>query len=130
MDIQQLSAKFAICRLSSMDGVDLTSDFAFLAKTDDEISLVCEAGRIPENATAVQRGYSAFKICGQLDFSLVGIVAGIADILAKARISIFIVSTYDTDYFFVPSAERDRTAALLRDAGYRILDQPQNPLAR
>ena len=122
MDIRQLSAQFSICKLPSMDGVDLASNFTFFAKTDDEISLVCETGRIPENATAVQRGFSGFTICGLLDFSLVGVIAGIADILAKARISIFVVSTYNTDYFLVPAAERDRTAALLRDAGYRIIE--------
>lgn len=130
MNIQQLPMEFCVCRLSSMDGPGLPEGLFFLAKTEDEISLVCEAGRVPENATAVQPGFSAFKLCGVLDFDLIGIIAGIAGVLAKNRISIFVVSTYNTDYFLVKSAECGRASRVLERAGYRIIGPGQTPAAQ
>jgi hypothetical protein len=122
MDIQCLSPEFVICKLPSLDSVDFSGNFVFLSKTDDEISLVCETEFIPPNTSMVERGFIAFKICGQLDFSLVGIIARISAVLTEGRISVFVVSTYNTDYVLVKSAERSRTVALLREAGYHVFE--------
>ena len=122
MDIQRLFPEFSVCKLLSLDSVDFTDNFVFLAKTDEEISLVCKTECVPENAFAVERGFSAFRICGPLDFCLVGIIARISDILAEGRISVFIISTFHTDYILVKSAHQDQAAATLQEAGYRIVE--------
>jgi len=122
MDIQRLSPEFSVCKLMSLDDVDFSDDFVFLSKTDEEISLVCETERVPETAFAVERGFLAFRICGELDFNLVGIIARITEILAEGRIGVFIVSTFRTDYILVKSIQQDQAAALLREAGYRIVE--------
>ena len=68
-----------------------------------------------------QRGYRGFAVRGTLDFSLVGVVADLAGALAAASISIFVVSTYDTDYLFVRDADLDRAIAALRGAGQIVV---------
>jgi hypothetical protein len=71
-----------------------------------------------------QRGYRGLSVRGPLDFNLVGIVASLAGELAAAAISIFVVSTYDTDYLFVCDADLDRALAVLRDAGHSVDASP------
>ena len=105
-----------------MEGVDFSGNFVFLSKTDDEISLVCDIERIPTNASMVERSFFAFKICGQLDFCLVGIIAKISNVLTAGQISVFVISTYNTDYVLIKSAESDRAIALLQEAGYHVLE--------
>ena len=70
----------------------------FLGKTDEEISLVCETQYKPSNCTAEEDGWRGFRIKGELDFSLIGILSKISTILAEAKVGIFAVSTYNTDY--------------------------------
>jgi len=92
----------------------------FLAKTDDELSLVCESACAPADALAAEPGWKALKISGVLDFGLVGIIAQIASILAAAEISVFVVSTYNTDYILIKSENFDRGVQTLLQHGYAI----------
>ena len=71
----------------------------FFARTGDEYSLVCPASAVPaEGVIAREDGWAAFRICGTLDFGLIGILAKVSSALAEAGVGIFAVSTYDTDY--------------------------------
>lgn len=71
----------------------------FFARTDAELSLVCPTASVPAAlVTAREDGWRAFRICGQLDFSLIGILSRVSTALAEAGVGIFAVSTYDTDY--------------------------------
>jgi hypothetical protein len=83
------------------------------------LSIVCAAANVPAEVPA-QRGYRGLAARGPLDFSLVGIVADLAGALAAASISIFVVSTHDTDYLFVREADLDRGIAVLRGAGHIV----------
>ena len=76
----------------------------------------------PQNAVCRDEGWRAIRIAGELDFSLVGILADIARILAECRISIFAVSTYNTDYVMTKEVDFDRALAALVRSGYRIDD--------
>ncbi|KAJ3243828.1 hypothetical protein HDU78_011730 [Chytriomyces hyalinus] len=74
--------------------------------TSTETSLVCSTSLTlpsagPESPVAIESGYAAFVVEGTLDFALVGILAAITSSLAEAKISVFAVSTYDTDYILV-----------------------------
>jgi hypothetical protein len=73
------------------------------------------------DAVHAKRGYRGLAVRGPLDFSLVGIVASLGAALAAASISIFLVSTHDTDYLFVRDADLNRAVATLRGAGHAVV---------
>jgi hypothetical protein len=78
------------------------SGFLNIARTKEELSVVCESSRLPtEQPQKIQTGWKAFKVKGPLDFSLTGILAAIAKPLAENKIPIFAISTFDTDYVLV-----------------------------
>lgn len=120
MELHVIDSEFTVCKITDHTQVDISSPYYFLGKTDEELSLVCPTDRVP--ATAVQRedGWRAFRIQGVLDFSLIGILSPIANILAENRIGIFAVSTFNTDYILTKSEDFDRALALLAQNGYRI----------
>jgi hypothetical protein len=92
----------------------------FFSKTDEEVSLVCPSSLVPSNAAIVETDWKAIRIDGVLDLNMVGVVAGITSILAKADISVFIISTYNTDYFFVKAADFSKSVSLLEKNQYII----------
>ena len=122
MTLEMLSQEFTVCQLENANEADLASPFTFFARTDEEISLVCPVSSCPSNALNRQDGWRCLRIAGVLDFSLVGILARVADCLAKAQVPLFAVSTYNTDYILF--RERHASAALdaLKAAGYDILE--------
>ena len=121
IEMEQLGRDFAVCKLESAAGVDVSRAFTFLAVTDDEISLVCEVSRLPPHTTEVETGWKGLKIRGVLDFGMVGVIAGISHILAERGISIFVVSTFNTDYIFLCAAQCDKAVNALRSNGYIVV---------
>jgi uncharacterized protein len=97
----------------------LESTFFSIVRTTDELSVVCDATLLPENLPS-EGPWRAFVVQGPLDFSLTGVLAGLAQPLAQASISIFAISTYDTDYLLVRSDEADLAAQVLSRSGYVI----------
>ena len=122
MNLQVLPQAFAVCQISDLSGVDFTREFVFVAKTDEELSLVCETECVPPTTRKREDGWRAFRVSGVLDFSLVGILAKISGLLADDGISIFAVSTYNTDYILVREASFACALAALAKAGYAILE--------
>jgi len=118
MELKKLDMDFTVCKIQNINSVDFSKEFVFLSKTGEEISLVCESSLVPENAIAIEAGWNAFKIAGVLEFGCVGVIAKIADILSKAGISIFVVSTYNTDYVFIKSYDYGKGIDLLVKHGY------------
>jgi hypothetical protein len=90
-----------------------------LTRTEDELSLVCEEALVP---AGVQRepGWRALKVTGPLDFSLTGVLSSLLAPLAQAGVSIFAISTYDTDYLLVKEANLNEAVAALRGAGHQV----------
>ena len=91
-----------------------------MAKTDDEISLVIPSNLVPRGSATVEDGWRGFKIAGVLDFGLVGVIAKISGILSEAGISVFVVSTFNTDYIFVKAENFDKAAGVLVGGGFDI----------
>ena len=118
--LQPLAPRFAICKVPDYSGLDLSAPFCFTGATDEELSLVCPEEHVPENALVRDDGWRAFRITGQLDFSLTGILAGIAKVLAEEKIGIFAVSTFNTDYVLTKEENFDRALSALEAAGYRV----------
>ena len=121
MEIKRIATDFSVCKVTDYTGVDLTDDFCFIGKTDEENSLVCPTRAVPPNATARDDGWRAFRICGMLDLSLIGVLSEISGILAAEKIGIFAVSTYDTDYVLVKRGQYAQALCALSLAGYRIV---------
>ena len=118
MKIKCLDKEICVCKVKDYSLVNMNSDFFFMEKTDEENSLVCEVKVIPENAIVTDKDWKAFRIEGILDFSLIGILSKIANILAENGISIFALSTYNTDYVLVKKENFRRAIDLLMEAGY------------
>ncbi len=95
----------------------LTGNFLSITRTDDELSIVCDAD-IPLKSEKSESGWACIKVLGPLDFGLTGILAKIASVLAEAEISIFAISTYDTDYILVKKETLDFGKDVLLKAGY------------
>ena len=122
MKIQKLAPEFTVCKVTDYSGVDLTAEYCFIGKTDEENSLVCRTDEVPENTLEREDGWRGFRIQGVLDFSLVGILAKIADLLAQHQISIFAISTYNTDYILLRKENYQKALDVLGGAGYEIAE--------
>ena len=121
MKLKALPHALTVCRLADASELDLKKDFYFLARTDEELSLVCRTEDVPANTTDRDDGWRAFRIEGVLDFSLIGILSKISAILAENKIGIFAVSTYNTDYILVKEENFDRAIRALAENGYTIV---------
>ncbi len=123
MDIIIIGSGFSVCKLNSLCDTSELSPYCFLSVTDEEISLVCPTDHIPEDTSAREDGWSMLRIEGQLDFSLIGILAGISKVLADSGIGIFAVSTYNTDYILTRTDQFGKAISALRAAGYNIIGE-------
>ena len=118
MKLKTLPYDLTVCKLPSAAGIDLSADFFCLARTDEEISLVCRTEQTPAGTAAREDGWRAFRIEGVLDFSLTGILSRLSAVLAENGIGIFAVSTYNTDYILVKAENLGKAMNVLREAGY------------
>ena len=120
--LEILPTKFAVCRLqhdTSIPEWALTGHFFSISKTEEELSIVCEEGYVP-GGTKCESGWRALKVKGPLDFGLTGILASIAQPLALAKVSLFAISTFDTDYVLIKHDCVDRAAEALTRAGHHV----------
>ena len=118
-----LDSTFTIHSLSEEQAIPaavLSSDFYFIGKTHDELSLVVKEDIVIE---AIESDYDwrVLEVLGPLNLSMVGIMADISAVLAAAKISIFVVSTFETDYFLVKSETLSKAVAALKKARYDVL---------
>ncbi len=107
--------KIAICQMDKDAIIPswATSDSFFaIVKTDDELSVVCSASSVPDGVKS-DKEWRAFKVEGTLDFSLIGVIASLSNPLAAAKISIFVISTFNTDYFLVKNVDCDKAITVL-----------------
>jgi hypothetical protein len=119
-----LGDRLAVCRLPNGHSLPAWAkpskgEFFSATSTPEEVSVIVAESRAPE-AGKCERGFRLLKVQGPLDFSLVGIIAGLSGTLADASVSIFAFSTYDTDYVMVKQKDLDRAVAALRKAGYDV----------
>ncbi len=121
MELRKLKYDLSVCKLSDIEDIDISREFFFIGRTDEEISLVCKTEDVPENAVERDDDWRGFRIQVVLDFSLIGILSKLSGILAENKIGIFAVSTYNTDYILVKRKNFDRAMEVLSDAGYTII---------
>lgn len=122
MELKRIDHDFSVCKVADYSLARLDAPFCFVGKTDEENSLVCLTQDVPANVTARDDGWKAFRILGELDFSLIGILSRITSILAEQSIGVFAISTFNTDYVLTKAQHYDRALAALNQAGYTITD--------
>lgn len=120
MELKKLEYELTVCKVASADELDLSREFFFIAKTDEEISLVCLTDDVPDHTTQREDGWKGFRIEGVLDFSLIGILSKLTTVLAQNNIGVFAVSTYNTDYILVKSENCEKAENALVNAGYSV----------
>lgn len=126
---------FAVCRLSPESEIPawaLGGPFVSIAKSSEELSVVCREDAIPEKTereegVRLQKGWRALRVADTLDAALVGVMASLAIPLARARVSLLAVSTFDTDYLLVRDQNLDRALEALAEFGHRVEGRPERP---
>jgi len=123
LKMRLLEETYGVCRLDKSEPVPAWAGsgggFLSVTRTEDELSVVCVQGSIPGDVKC-ERGWRIIKVLGPLDFSMVGILASISAALAGKGISIFAVSTYDTDYILVKEGDVCGAVEALRGEGFEI----------
>jgi hypothetical protein len=118
-----LEETLALARLAAdapVPGWVAGRDFLAVVRTPRELSIVCRDDAVPAAHAEVERGFRALAVAGTLDFALTGIVASLAAPLAAAGISIFGISTYDTDHILVREDRLAEAKAVLTAAGHTV----------
>ena len=121
MELKRLEYDLTVCKVAAIADIDMTTDFFFVGKTDEEISLVCKTDDTPIKTTERDDGWKGFRIQGVLDFSLIGILSKLSGVLAANSIGIFAVSTFNTDYILVKAENFERALRILSEEGYTIV---------
>ncbi|HIF33973.1 MAG TPA: ACT domain-containing protein [Planctomycetaceae bacterium] len=117
-----LSNLYAVCRLDKEAAVPewAQGELVSISRTPDELSIICLQGDVPVDIRK-ETGWRCLQIAGPLDFSIVGVIATLTGTLAAADISVFAVSTFDTDYLLVKQQDLDATVKSLTIAGHQIV---------
>jgi hypothetical protein len=113
---------FTVCRLNADAAVPTwasASKFFSVTRTAEELSVVCPQSLVPDGVRC-ERDWRCIRVAGTMDFSMVGVVASLVTPLADARVSVLVVSTFDTDYMLVKESDLERALTALRTAGHVI----------
>ena len=120
--LEELPDRYVVHRLSSNLPVPSPAEPAGLfsvTRTCDELTVICpESTGIDSDRS--EHGFHAFRVAGTLDFSLVGIVHSLTAPLAEAKVSVFVISTFDTDYLLVQAGAVDAAVAAWQAAGFPV----------
>jgi hypothetical protein len=125
--LQVLAERFAVCRLPPDAPIPPRPQACGLwsaTLTGHELSLVLPESVAPPGVPT-ERGWRALEVAGPLDFALTGVMASLSGALAAAGISLFVVSTYDTDYVLVREHDLARAKEALEAAGHRVAEGPE-----
>lgn len=123
MELKVLDNKLKVVKLEPNEIVPeivYKQEFYSITKTDEELSIVVnEDVNILSNV--VEDNWKAIKIVGTLDFALIGILSKISTILAQAEISIYAISTYNTDYILVKADKLEKAIKVLEQNEYKFI---------
>ncbi len=123
LTLKKLDGRMAVCRLdpsSEVPGWATEAALFSVMRTPDELSVVCPERNVPLGVKS-EAGWRVLALEGPFEFSAVGVLASVASPLAEAGVSIFALSTYDTDYVLVKEEGVDRAVSVLRERGHEVL---------
>lgn len=119
-----LKSTFIVCKLDPASPIPdwiNKQEFFSVTHSEDELSVVCVQENIPENIKT-EKDWRVFRVEGPLDFSLVGILNNISNTMVKRNISIFVISTFDTDYILVKLRDFENAKKALKEDGHSIAE--------
>jgi hypothetical protein len=122
LKLEVVEGSYAVCRLGpeeALPGWAGQKPFVSITRTDAELSVVCPEASVPSGVRA-ERGWRCLRVAGPLGFGVTGILASLAGPLASSGVSIFVVSTYDTDYLMVQDRDLERGKDALERAGHTV----------
>jgi hypothetical protein len=116
LTLSVMSISLAVVRLDPLSHIPFwaieAGDFFSITKTQEELSIVCAEDRVPQGVK-VEKGWRSLKVEGPLDFGMTGILSSLTQPLAEAKISIFAISTFDTDYLMIKKDKLQETIRVL-----------------
>jgi len=121
-DLLLLKQRVAVCRLAADEAVPAWvkgDELTVITRTPEELSMVCDERWVPVHIRA-ENGWRILKVQGPLDFNQVGVLSAIAIPLAQAGVSIFAISTFDTDFILVKESALTQAMNALQDAGHKV----------
>ena len=122
LSLSILPETLAICRLEKEDGIPgwaLGGSFVSITRTSEELSIVCTQTQVPEGVRR-DAGWRCLKVEGPLDLSATGVLASFLTPLAREGISVFALSTYDTDYLLVKQKDLEKAVMVLSQNGHQV----------
>jgi uncharacterized protein len=122
LTLDLVAGRYAVCRLDAAEPLPAWAGegpFVSITRTDAELSVVCPQEAVPA-AVLAERGFCCLRVAGPLGFGMTGVLASLAGPLASSGVSIFVVSTYDTDYLMVQERDLERAVDALTRAGHRV----------
>jgi uncharacterized protein len=123
LKFRSLPGTFVVCRLAAdapIPQLTRTAPFTSITRTGDELSIVCPTDQAPSNAKC-ESPWTCFKLEGPFPFSLTGVLASFLDPLAQRGVSIFAISTFDTDYVLVKEEHTGTALETLQAAGHELI---------
>ena len=123
MELKILDLTFSVVKLPPAEKIPswaLTSNVFSITRTDEELSIVCPSECLPANEEIqyAEHDWKCIKVNGMLDFSLTGILSSLAKPLADNQISIFAISTFNTDYLLIKSNSIEKAKVVLENNGH------------
>jgi hypothetical protein len=128
MRLREMDGRFAVARLDPADPFPAWArgSFVSVTRTHGELSVVCDAGSMPEHVSA-DRGWRCLEVEGPMPLDVVGVAAQLTTVLAEAMVNLLIISTHDTDYILVKEEKFANACAALREAGHAVAELPSPP---
>jgi hypothetical protein len=125
LSLKILPGRMAVCRFeptAPLPNWFAEAGFHSVIRTEDELTIVCGEALVDPAATC-ENGWRCFKIQGLLDFSEIGIIFSITRPLAESGVSVFVISTFNTDYFMVKEKDLAKAIDALSAAGHQVLEE-------
>jgi len=122
LSLEVVEGSYSVCRLGPRDPEPdwaRGGPFVSVTRTEAELSIVCLQAAVPPSVRA-EGGWRCLRVRGPLGFGMTGILASLAAPLASTGVSIFVVSTYDTDYLMVQERDLDRAKDALVRSGHTV----------
>ena len=122
LTLELVAGSYAVCRLGAAEPLPAWAGggpFVSITRTDAELSIVCPQEAVAAGVLA-EPGWRCLRVAGPLGFGMTGVLASLSGPLASSGVSIFVVSTYDTDYLMVQERDLDRAVDALTRAGHSV----------
>ncbi|PEK30643.1 MULTISPECIES: ACT domain-containing protein [Bacillus cereus group] len=125
MNLTILDTTFSVIKLPKTEEIPSWAskgELFSITRTIEELSIVCASSNVPDNILKdVEHDWKCIKVEGILDFGLTGILSSLANPLADNNISIFAISTFNTDYLLVKLHSIEKAKSALENSGHTFI---------